>query len=613
MSFFLVLFYLSLFTAVLGLQSDDCKPTRCKKHGPKIQFPFRIKERSPEYCGYRGFEVFCDETHETMLLLPSSVQVVVKDIDYVTQQIHLYDPEKCLPRKLPQLNLSSSPFFPDYYHNYTMYNCSAPSKSLCGFPIPCLDDSRYHHIFVVDSYENVGYCSLASCTQIHEYSLQLYPVSTSMSGENSFHLNWFEPACGGCEAKGQRCKLTSTNRRQTQCVDIDKPKKKGASNGPLLGGALGGTCLVAILAALILLYISITSDRENHIKIEKFLEDYRALKPTRFSYSDITRITRKFSEKLGEGGYGTVYKAKLSDQIHAAVKLLHHSKGNGEEFVNEVSTIGRIHHVNIVRLLGFCAEGSKRALVYEFLPNDSLEKFIFRSSSRASLGWPKLRDIALGIARGIEYLHVGCDHQILHFDIKPHNILLDRNFGPKICDFGLAKLCSKEQSGVTMTAARGTMGYIAPEVLSRTFGRASYKSDVYSFGMMVLEMVGGRKNMDPNVDTSQVYFPQWVYNRLDSDFGEDFWARVEEGEDGNVARRLTIVGLWCVQWSPNDRPSMKEVVAMLEGSEESLVIPPNPFADNDARNSVGRMIPGRRQQHHRIELAAVQETEYFSA
>ncbi|GER46399.1 receptor serine/threonine kinase [Striga asiatica] len=430
-------------------------------------------------------------------------------------------------------------------------------------------------------------CRLASCTPINEYPT----VSSDTIGENSFPLKWSEPACGVCEAQGQRCKLSR------------------ASYGPLLGGALGGTFLVVtILAVLILLYISVASERENHMRIEKFLEDYRALKPTRFSYSDITRITRKFSEKLGEGGYGTVYKAKISDQIHAAVKLLHNSKGNGEEFVNEVSTIGRIHHVNIVRLIGFCAEGSKRALVYEFLPNDSLEKFIFRSSSRPSLGWPKLRDIALGIARGIEYLHFGCDHQILHFDIKPHNILLDRNFGPKICDFGLAKLCSKEQSGVTMTVARGTMGYIAPEVLSRTFGRASYKSDVYSFGMMVLEMVGGRKNMDPKLDTSQVYFPQWVYNRLDSDFGEDFWGRVEEGEDGNVARRLTIVGLWCVQWSPNDRPSMKEVVGMLEGSEESLVIPPNPFVGNDARR-----IPGRQQQHHRIELGAVQETEYFSA
>ncbi|KAL2550706.1 Protein kinase superfamily protein [Forsythia ovata] len=148
-------------------------------------------------------------------------------------------------------------------------------------------------------------------------------------------------------------------------------------------------------------------------------------------------ITNQFSEKLGEGGYGTVYKGKLSNEIYVAVKVLKNFKGNGEEFIIEV------------RLVGFCADGFRRALVYEFLPNDSLEKFIFRAGSkRNTLGWKKLQDIALGIAKGIEYLHQGCDQQILHFDIKPHNILLDHNFNPKICDFGLAKLCCKEQSGV---------------------------------------------------------------------------------------------------------------------------------------------------------------------
>ncbi|XP_073123790.1 uncharacterized protein [Henckelia pumila] len=129
---------------------------------------------------------------------------------------------------------------------------------------------------------------------------------------------------------------------------------------------------------------------------------------------------------------------------------------------------------------------------HQQVKNESLEKFIFQEGHKKNpLGLMRLQDIALGIAKGIEYLHEGCDKQILHFDIKPHNILLDGNFNPKICDFGLAKLCSKEQSAVSMTAARGTMGYIAPEMLSRTIGRVSYKSDVYSFGMLLLEMVGG--------------------------------------------------------------------------------------------------------------------------
>ena len=318
--------------------------------------------------------------------------------------------------------------------------------------------------------------------------------------------------------------------------------------------------------------------KEYKIRVEKFLEDYRALKPSRYSYVDIKKITNQFKDKLGEGGYGTVYKGMLSNEVLVAVKILNKSMENGEEFINEVGTMGRIHHVNVVRLVGFCAEGSKRALIYEFQPNESLEKFIFSEAMKnRSLGWKKLQDIAIGIAKGIEYLHQGCDQRILHFDIKPHNILLDHNFSPKISDFGLAKVCSKEQSKVSMTIARGTMGYIAPEVLSRNFGSVSYKSDVYSFGMLLLEMVGGRKNIDVNVEnTSQVYFPEWVYNHLNQ--GEEIHIRIEEEKDFEIAKKLAIVGLWCIQWCPMHRPSMKDVVQMLEGEKNNVTVPPNPFA-----------------------------------
>ena len=206
---------------------------------------------------------------------------------------------------------------------------------------------------------------------------------------------------------------------------------------------------------------------------------------------------------MGEEGYGTTYKGKLSKEVHVAIKILNNSKGN------EVGTVGRIHHVNVFRLVGFCDGGFRRALIYEFLPNESLEKFIFsRTIKNHSLDWKKLQDIALGIAKGIEYLHQSCDQRILHFDIKMHNILLDHNFNPKISDFGLTKLCSREQSVVSMTVARGTMGYIVPEMLARNIGNVANKSDVFSYGMLLLEIVGGRKNMDVPVDnTSQVYFP----------------------------------------------------------------------------------------------------------
>ncbi|XP_019052117.1 PREDICTED: rust resistance kinase Lr10-like [Nelumbo nucifera] len=346
---------------------------------------------------------------------------------------------------------------------------------------------------------------------------------------------------------------------------------------------------IAILTSITIYFVYNSKlDKEDQARIEKFLEDYQALRPTRYSYADIKRITNQFKEKLGQGGYGSVFKGKLSNEILVAVKVLNYSKGNGEEFINEVSTIGRIHHVNVVRLVGFCADGFRRALVYEFLPNESLEKFIFsKDANNPSLDSEKLMDIAMGIAKGIEYLHQGCDQRILHFDIKPHNILLDHNFNPKISDFGLAKLCSKDKSIVSMTAARGTMGYIAPEVFSRNFGNVSYKSDVYSFGMLLLEMVGGRKNIDTTVEkSSQAYFPEWIYNHLISQ-GEELKIRIAEDGDGKIERRLTIVALWCIQWYPVDRPSMKAVVQMLEGDAENLIMPPNPFASTTKTNTSG--------------------------
>ncbi|KAI8565005.1 hypothetical protein RHMOL_Rhmol03G0226800 [Rhododendron molle] len=319
--------------------------------------------------------------------------------------------------------------------------------------------------------------------------------------------------------------------------------------------------------------------REDHLKIERFLEDYKALKSARYSYADIKKITNQFKDKVGQGGYGTVYRGQLSNDVHVTVKILNNTKvngGNGEEYINEVGIIVTIHHVNVVRLVGYCADGFRRALIFEFLPNDSLEKFAISDRDKHLLVWKKLLEIAMGIAKGIEYLHQGCDQQILHFDIKPQNILLDENLNPKITDFGLAKLCSKEQSVVSMTTARGTIGYIAPEVFSRNFENVSYKLDIYSFGMLLLEMVGGKKNFDVMVNsTNQIYFPEWIYNRLDS--GEELRICIHDEGDAKIAKTLAIVGLWCIQWYPVDRPSMHVVIQMLEGDGDTLIKPPNPF------------------------------------
>lgn len=359
--------------------------------------------------------------------------------------------------------------------------------------------------------------------------------------------------------------------------------------------------VILILTACLHLYSYFKLKGEDETRIEKFLEDYRTLNPARFSYADIKRITNNFREELGEGAHGAVFKGKLSNEILVAVKMLKNTEGDGKEFINEVKAMGKIHHINVVRLVGFCADGSYRALVYNFFPNGSLQNFITRPDDMDRfLGWEKLQQIALGIAKGIEYLHMSCDQQILHFDINPHNVLLDDKLVPKITDFGLAKLCSKNQSKVSVTAARGTLGYIAPEVFSRNFGNVSYKADIYSYGMLLLEMVGGRKNIGQlSEENFQVLYPEWIHNLLE---GRDMHVTIEGAEDDRILKKLAIVGLWCIQWHPINRPSIKVVLQMLEAlEEENLIVPPNPF------NSTTSRVVETRTKFSTLELESIHE------
>ncbi|MED6137123.1 hypothetical protein PIB30_062055 [Stylosanthes scabra] len=335
------------------------------------------------------------------------------------------------------------------------------------------------------------------------------------------------------------------------------------------------------VALLVVLFIYKWRRRNlsTYVNIENFLQDNH-LAPIRYSYKEIKSMTKNFKVKLGQGGFGSAYKGKLRSGPHVAIKMLklkQSKANNGQDFINEVATIGRIHHVNVVRLIGFCVEGSKRALIYDFMPNSSLDKYVFSKEESFLLSYEKMYEISLGVARGISYLHRGCAMQILHFDIKPHNILLDENFVPKISDFGLAKLYPIDHSIVTLTYKRGTIGYIAPELFYNNLGGVSYKADVYSFGMLLMEVAGRRKNLNPHAEnTSQVFFPTWVYEQVISKGKE---VELENGTEAekSIAKKLIITALWCIQLKPSDRPSMNDVVGMLEGEVCNLTMPPKPL------------------------------------
>ena len=211
------------------------------------------------------------------------------------------------------------------------------------------------------------------------------------------------------------------------------------------------------------------------------------------SHADLQRAAKNFSEKLGGGGFGSVFKGCLGDSFTmVAVKRLDGNHQGEKQFRAEVSSIGIIQHINLVKLIGFCCEGDKRLLVYEYMPKHSLDVLLLKkASSDTVLDWSLRYQIAVGVARGLAYLHTGCRECIIHCDIKPENILLDAAFVPKIADFGMAKVLGREFSHA-ITTMRGTIGYLAPEWIG---GEAvTSKVDVYSYGMVLFELISGRRN-----------------------------------------------------------------------------------------------------------------------
>lgn len=267
------------------------------------------------------------------------------------------------------------------------------------------------------------------------------------------------------------------------------------SRNPARTGTIVAASIGASVGAIIVLALAIFIIRKR-MKAEEEEEEDDCFQQVpgmsrRFSYEDLKIATKNFSAKLGQGGFGSVFEGILEDGIKVAVKRLDKLSQGKKEFLAEVETIGRIHHLNLVRLVGFCGEKSYRLLVYEYMCNGSLDKWIFKKNSNA-MSWKIRREIILDIAKGLAYLHEECEQIIAHLDVKPQNILLNEDFKAKVSDFGLAKLIERDQSQV-MTMMRGTPGYLAPEWLN---SKITEKVDVYSFGVMILEIVCGRKNLD---------------------------------------------------------------------------------------------------------------------
>ncbi|XP_062110063.1 LEAF RUST 10 DISEASE-RESISTANCE LOCUS RECEPTOR-LIKE PROTEIN KINASE-like 2.5 [Humulus lupulus] len=475
-----------------------------------------------------------------------------------------------------------------------VYNCSTGIPNTTSPELRCTSKAEpgYHGYYLKDpsGYEKLPCNGPINIPLLQKYYTDLLThrltAKDALSKGFDLEYEYGQEACWECLEYSGQCGFNTTSE-EFVCFSKSSnsgPKKKMLKLVLELG--LGSPSGIGIIVIVVLIVRRLWKKHQTYGNVEAFLENYGPLQVRRYSYSDVKKMTNSFKEKLGQGGFGCVYKGKLHDEHLVAVKMLNESKeNNGEEFINEVAAISRTSHVNVVTLLGFCFEGAKKALIYEFMPNGSLEKFVYdenETEESYQLDWETYYQISLGTARGLEYLHRGCNLRILHFDIKPHNILLDADFVPKISDFGLAKICTKKDSLVSMLGPRGTIGYIAPEVFCRSFGGVFHKSDVYSYGMMVLEMVGGRKNVNVRVDnSSEIYFPQWIYKRLEIE--ELGLKRIMNEEDNVKARKMIMTSLWCVQNDPSSRPTMSRVIEMLEGSLDSLEVPPKPFLSSPPR------------------------------
>ncbi|GKV44309.1 hypothetical protein SLEP1_g51501 [Rubroshorea leprosula] len=338
--------------------------------------------------------------------------------------------------------------------------------------------------------------------------------------------------------------------------------RKENSTGLLVGVAVP---VGVVTFTLILLFVVFYSRRRND-------DDENGLlgvgpRPNTFSYAELRAATDDFSpsNKLGEGGFGPVYKGKLSDGRVVAVKQLSVASHQGKsQFVTEIATISAVQHRNLVQLYGCCIEGNRCLLVYEYLENKSLDQALFGKRD-LHLDWPTRFNICVATARGLAYLHEESRVRIIHRDVKASNILLDAELCPKISDFGLAKLYDYKKTHIS-TRVAGTIGYLAPEYAMR--GHLTEKADVFSFGVVALEIVSGRPNSDNSQDNDKIYLLEQAWTLYESNQCLGLVDPTLVEFDENEALRMIRVGLLCTQATPMMRPPMSRVIAMLAGDIE---------------------------------------------
>ncbi|XP_060671710.1 cysteine-rich receptor-like protein kinase 10 isoform X2 [Ziziphus jujuba] len=343
----------------------------------------------------------------------------------------------------------------------------------------------------------------------------------------------------------------------------------------------------------------------------RYTDDEKA-ESLQFQFCAIKAVTNDFSEanKLGQGGFGAVYRGRLLNGGDIAVKRLCKNSGQGDiEFRNEILLVARLQHRNLVSLLGFCLEQSERLLIYEFVPNSSLDHHVFDPIKRASLDWNVRYKIIVGIAQGLLYLHEDSRLKVIHRDLKASNILLDAEMNPKIADFGMAKLFTVDQTQSDTTRIVGTYGYMAPEYVKR--GHHSVKSDVFSFGVLILEIVSGQSIKRFSTEEKAESLLSYAWKKWKEGLATNLVdPKMNVGGSKAEIMQCIHIGLLCVQENLHDRPTMRSVALSLSSCSVSLQVPSKPayFMDSSTnlpkiRRHISRMRMSNRHQNNIVQAS----------
>ncbi|XP_078159089.1 G-type lectin S-receptor-like serine/threonine-protein kinase SD2-5 isoform X2 [Carex rostrata] len=476
---------------------------------------------------------------------------------------------------------------------FNMDNCNYPT--VCGHygicnngQCTCPTGILENYFKLVDNRRAELGCTLVTnitCQDVNNHRLlEIKNVTYFNNADNVAFNSTDEETCkraclGDCKCKAALFQQTYENPSVGTCLTLPEVfslqnedqfnsiayiKVQASSSKVGLGVILGSTFgALFFMLTLTSIYIVCLRRREEE-QDEDIIEQLPGM-PTRFTFEELRAATENFVNILGKGGFGTVFEGSWGNE-RIAVKRLDNVGHGKKDFLAEIQTIGSINHINLVRMIGLCAEKLNRFLVYEYMCNGSLDQWIYCRDGRVPLDWPIRFKIITDIAKGLCYLHEECRQKIVHFDIKPENILLDESFNAKVSDFGLSKLVDRDISRV-ITKMRGTPGYLAPEWLT---AMVTEKVDVYSFGVVVMEILSGRRNLDDSQIEENRHLIKLLEEKSKSNRLLDL---IDKNRGDVILYKIEItnmmkLAMWCLQWDSTRRPSMLIVVKVLEGVME---------------------------------------------